>query len=101
MGRAVTVTSEDGEINTCYQNKYGMNPSSDYGAAYPATLFTINLGYTRGNDVCMGVGVFKRTNYILNGWNCPNGFGYDCPRDNNEWPNPDYGYNCFLSVWIK
>ena len=101
MNTAVQVTSEKGDMNTCYQNKYGINMSDQRGGSYPTTMLS-KYGSVQGGDLCFSVQVMKKNFDGYNGWSqFRDGWGVDCPNSNEEWPNAWYGSPCFLAVWIK
>ena len=98
IGVVVTVTSEDGLTSNCIQNKYGLGPRQDHGAPYPAATYE-STGLAGVNDRCMTV-LTMPVGLNYNGWRGGSN-GRDCPRDNADWPNANYGTDCFLAVWIK
>jgi hypothetical protein len=98
LGVPVTVTSEDGLSSTCYHNKFGLGPRDAHGAPYPATTYE-HTGLARAGDRCITVMTLTSL-ATFNGWTGALN-SRDCPGSNRDWPNANYGTECFLAVWIK
>ena len=78
---------------------YGIMPLQQYGGSYPYKSSN-KQGHTAVNDYCMAVGVMlagsqsKRMESERQ--------RYDCPKNNNDWPNAQYGHQSpHVLVWLK
>ena len=94
----MNVTSSNGTVSSCYQNVHGIGPLQDHGVSFPSTVLNAE-GYTAANDGCVSV-MTMSIGSSYHDW-IQNGNGRDCPGSNTDWPNANYGTNCFLAVWIS
>ena len=90
----------NGDTATCYQTKYSISKHWSHGGGYPSTEKGPEGGVgVERNDWCMLVPVLEN-GQSNNGWN-QGPYGFDGPRNDNDYPNSLYTEAVHVNVWIK